>query len=158
MRLVLLGKSLYRLAEISFGAGLLSYWFRNDIPSLTKLVVGIIVVLLYAVAFITIPKEEGIKNGWSNSFYVNGSNRGYNFKLRWSMAWASQEKTFSSLIYLQKQPLQILAFGMVDVDRMIEGMRGFFDDLDISGSIFGGTEDDFLEEIRFNERRTRRGK
>lgn len=50
-----------------------------------------------------------------------------------------------SLTDLQQQSLQILAFGVINGNGVVEGVAGFGEDFDFAFGVFGGGEDDFLE-------------
>ena len=47
---------------------------------------------------------------------------------------------------------------MIDVDRMIEGMGGFFENSHVAFCVRGRAEDDFLKKVRRDVRRTRKCK
>jgi hypothetical protein len=63
---LLLAKSLFRLGEIGFGAGLVSFWFTPTVLVPVKLVVGVLVVVFFIAAVLMSPPKTNSEPGEDN--------------------------------------------------------------------------------------------
>ena len=59
------------------------------------------------------------------------------------------------LLNAEEEALQVFAFGVVNIDRMIKRMRRFFNDLNVSSHVFRRTKNNLLKKIGLDKRGTR---